>query len=153
MGRSRKGCSKGCYRHRRDLQHSNILLKTFWCTSTPDSHSPSEELFLSQQWGSLVSSMLQSKFICTAVNSNMINHFKVVIHKLIFNTHAKSFLPTKYKSSAQLIVSLPVNFFTCCTSYPLLWAICHCLSQRTVASSASVQIPLPGHKLIRFEKE
>lgn len=31
--------------------------------------------------------MLRSKFICTADIFNVINHFEVVIHKLIFNTY------------------------------------------------------------------
>lgn len=156
--RSRKGHSKGCYRRRRDIHHSTTLLKTFWCTSTSSFPSPSEELLLSQQWGILLSSMLRSKFICTADIFNVINHFEVVIHKLIFNT---------YVPKAFFLHSIKVHhnkLFMCLLIFYLFYSIPTFMrywpsfvpNKRTVplvASSASVQTSIPGQKSIRFEKE
>lgn len=155
---SRKRHSKGCYRYRRDLHHSAILLKTFWGTGTPGSHSPSEELPSSQQWGRLVSSMSQSKFICTANILNVINHFKVAIHQLIFNTPIPKFLFLQCIKVHHNQLSICLLCFCFFHFIPTLMRYLPSFipNKRTVslvASSTSVQTPLPGHKLIHFEKE
>lgn len=75
------------WRQRRHLHFSTTLLKTFQGMSILGYHSSSKELFLPQNWGSLISNTLQSIFVCTADTLKVMNHFKIVKHKLVFKTY------------------------------------------------------------------